>query len=782
MEIQNQVGHRLRGDLSRLHNVLDAAASQGIRSLGQVADRVCEAFDLRDGRGRCQRASCRKALADLEAVGEVSLPAPRRRTGAVRRPRVLPQPVAPAHDVPGEVGALRELALVRVETDAQRLVWNTLMAHEHPRGAGPFVGHQLRYLVGSAHGWLGGVGFAASARRIKARDAWVGWDDARRRAHLHRVVGLCRMLIRPGVVCRNLASHVLGRAVRAVGEDFERLYRYRPWLLETFVDETEHTGASLRAANWVRVGESCGRGRNDRTHAAPHTRKAVYLYALEPAWRERLALPAPGLAPLAPGEGLDADSWAANEFAGAPLGDARLSARLVESARHMAQSPMRAITGATNGARALVKGHYRLIDQPADSEVSVEHILAPHRERTLQRMGSEDTVLCVQDTTTLSFTRRGQTQGLGVIGSNQTGALARGLHLHTTLAVNPDGVPLGVLRAGFDAPPPPQRDETGKPSQSTKPREERKSYRWVEGLRDCAQATRTLLQTRVVCTMDREADFLDLFIERREHAPHVELLVRAKVDRVLGKDATPEGDRVSRRLFDEVRNASARGTCTVELNRLSARVKASKQAPKSRRAARRAEVTLRYQPVALPCPGAAPVELWVVHAREERPPPKAEALEWFVLTTLSVTSTADAQRVLRWYALRWRIEDYFRILKSGCKVEELQHHTAERLERAIAIKMVVGWRIQLMVRLGREVPELPSELLFSDGELRVLATFARSRELPPPERLGDAVGLVARLGGWLGRTRHPPGAQLMWHGYTQLVAMAFAFELRDEYG
>ena len=96
--------------------------------------------------------------------------------------------------------------------------------------------------------------------------------------------------------------------------------------------------------------------------------------------------------------------------------------------------------------------------------------------------------------------------------------------------------------------------------------------------------------------------------------------------------------------------------------------------------------------------------------------------------------------------------------------------------------MVIAWRIQLMVRLGREVPELPSELLFSDGELRVLATFARSRKLPPPERLGDAVGLVARLGGWLGRTRDPPGAQLMWHGYTQLVAMAFAFELRDEYG
>ena len=520
------------------------------------------------------------------------------------------------------------------------------------------------------------------------------------------MLGLCRLLVRPGICCRNLASHVLGRAARAVGDDCERLHGYRPWLLETFVDETAHAGTSVRAANWVRVGETCGRGRQDRTHAAPETRKAVYMYALEPAWR----------------------------------------ARLVQSAQHMAQCPQRAITGATNGARALVKGHYRLIDQPADSAVTVDHILEPHRERTLRRMRAHETVLCIQDGTRLNFTRRDQTQGLGAIGSNQTGAVARGLHLHTTLAVDPDGVALGVLRAAFDAPAPPNPDEKDKP----KPREARTSFRWVEGLRDLAQAAERLPETRVVCTMDREADFLDLFLERRAHAPQVDLLVRAKVDRVVGTEKTPDGQTVSRRLFDEVRNAPARGAATVAVQRLSARAKASKQARKDRRAARVAEVTLRYQPVALPCPGAAAVELWVVHVREQQPPPTAEPLEWFLLTTLRVTSTADATRILRWYALRWRIEEYFRVLKSGCKVEE--------------------------------VPDLPGDLLFSDGELRVLATFARSRTLPPPTRLGDAVGLVGRLGGWLGRTRDPPGAQLLWHGYTQLVAMAFAFELRDEYG
>ena len=470
------------------------------------------------------------------------------------------------------------------------------------------------------------------------------------------------------------------------------------------------------------------------------------------------------------------------EFGGAPLGDARLSARLVASARHLGQAPMRAITGATQGVRALVKGHYRLIDQPADSAVTVANILRPHREHTLRRMAAHEMVLCIQDGSVLNFTRRSRTEGLGVTGSNQTGAVARGLHLHTTLAVNSEGVPLGILRAGFDAPQPADQEAPGEPQSKTrKAREDRKSYRWIEGLRDCAQAAAQLPDTRVVCTMDREADFIDLFVERRERAPQVELLVRAKVDRVLCKERTTAGDQLTHRLFDTLRNAPAGGRCRVEVKRQSARVKASKQARKPMRRARIAELTLRYQPVALPCPGAEPVQMWMVHAREQQPPAAVEPLEWFLLTTLPVANVTDARQVLHWYTLRWRIEDYFRVLKSGCKVEELQHHTAERLQRAIAIKMVVGWRIQLMVRLGREVPDLPAELLFSDAELRVLGVFAKSRQRPPPTRLGAAVELVACLGGWLGSSRDPPGAQLMWHGYSQLVAMAFAFELRDEY-
>ena len=183
----------------------------------------------------------------------------------------------------------------------------------------------------------------------------------------------------------------------------------------------------------------------------------------------------------------------------------------------------------------------------------------------------------------------------------------------------------------------------------------------------------------------READFVDLFVERRERTPEVELLVRAKTNRVLGKD---DADK----LFDKVRKSPVQGKLVVK--RLSARIKASKQAAKAMRPARQATVRLRHLKVELPAKGKAPVELTIVHVREENPP--ADDERRFLLTTLPVESAVDAER--RGTACAGA--DYFRVLKSGCKIEELENRTAERLQRAAA--MVVAWRIR--ARLGRELP------------------------------------------------------------------------------
>jgi len=779
VEVQRQIKRTLLSE-SALAQVRALADSEEVTHRTALAERVCAQLGFYDARGRTQRSGCLKALRELERAGHISLPPPRTPgPGAgVGGARVLDASVPEAQGVPGRVEGVRNLELVPVRTEAQRRVWRQLMALEHPYGAGPLVGCQLRYLVDSAHGYLGALGFAAAACALSAREQWIGWDDEQRRAHLHRVVGLARFLIRPSVHCHNLASHVLGRVLRALPEDFEQCYGYRPWLVESFVEPHAHSGASYRAANWVRVGQTCGRGRQDRERVAAQSIKDIYVYVLEADFRARLgvAQPVGHDAPLAPHEGLDGEQWVVNEFGNAPLGDQRLSRRLVQSMKRQAEDPMRAFTSVANGDWAAVKGYYRLIDQPEDSAVTPENILRPHRERTVRRLAAQETVLCIQDGSDLNFAKRPQTTGLGVIGTNQTGAQTRGLHLHSTFALSTDGLPLGVLRAHFEAPVARNEDD-GKLAP-----EHKKSFQWIEGLRDCVELSQALPSTRVVSVMDREADCFELFDEQRRTSL-VELLVRACVNRRIEGDQEPS----TAKLFDTLRAAPAQGHRELLVQRSSARPKASKQKAKVKRQQRIAKVALRYQPITL-APTARqykdrpPIELWAVHAGEVDPPEGVEPIEWFLLTTMPVTSPEDAAMLLRWYALRWRIEDWHRVLKTGCRVEKLGHDSAERLERAIAMRLVIAWRVMLMTLLGREVPELPPDIVFSELEISVLGAFAQSRGLPVPSTLGEAVVMLARLGGYLARNHDPPpGHQLMWQGYATLTAMAVGFALRDQY-
>jgi hypothetical protein len=517
---------------------------------------------------------------------------------------------------------------------------------------------------------------------------------------------------------------VLGR----VADDFELRYGYRPWVVESFVEKSRYTGTCYQASNWIEVGQTQGRGRQDSAHQHAETVKAIYLYPLENNFRSRMGIELPVREALEITEGLDGDQWAHNEFGGAPLGDERLSKRLIECARIQAEKPAEAFSGAAQGHWPLVKGYYRMIDKPDDSAITMNAILAPHRERTLQRMMAQHTVLCIQDGTDLNYNSLAHCEGLGVIGTNQTSAQSRGLHLHSTLVVTTDGLPLGLLGAKCEAPQghkqePEEEDE--KASSSKKPIEERKNICWIESLCDSNALAAEMPSTRQVCVMDREADFYELFCEPRHQ--QVELLVRAKHDR------RTDGEY---KLFDTLRRSEVRGTLTIRIPRQSARPKLSKQKARPHRSERTAQVTLRYQEVELPPPSdhkdKAPVKLWVVHIREQTPPPGETPLEWFLLTTIAITSNQIAEQCIRWYRLRWRIEDWHRVLKSGCGTEKLAYRTAERLRRGIAINMVIAWRIMLMTLLGRECPELPAEVLFSDIEIEVLSAQAVKKTLTHP--------------------------------------------------
>jgi len=738
-----------------------------------IAKRVCQHFAFFNAWGKPQKSSCLKALRELERVGRFELPQARRPSPQAG-PRRRTEPVEAPRDLPSAVGQIQQLQLIRVETDTEVRIWNELMIQEHPRGAGPLVGAQIRYLIRSEHGWLGGLGFSASALQLKDRDQWIGWDAQTRQQQLHRVINLSRFLIRPCVRCHNLASRVLGMSLRRVADDFELRYGYRPWLVESFVDQSRYSGTCYQASNWIEVGQTQGRGRQDSAHQHAETVKAIYLYPLENNFRSRMGIELPVREALEMTEGIDGDQWAQNEFGGAQLGDERLSKRLIECARIQAEKPAEAFSGAAQGNWALVKGYYRMIDKPDDCAITMNAILAPHRERTVQRMMTQQTVLCIQDGSDLNYNRLAQCEGLGVIGTNQTGAQSRGLHLHSTLVVTTDGLPLGLLGAKCEAPQGQKEEpeeEEEKASSSKKPIEERKNFCWIESLRDSNALAAKMPSTRQVCTMDREADFFELFNEPRH--PQVDLLVRAKHDRRTGGEY---------KLFETLRRSAVRSTLTIQIPRQSARPKLSKQKARPHRSERTAQVALRYQEIELPPPcehkGKAPVKVWVVHLREETPPAGETPLEWFLLTTIAVTSNRIAEECLRWYRLRWRIEDWHRVLKSGCGTEKLAYRTAERLRRGIAINMVIAWRIMLMTLLGRECPELPAEVLFSDIEIEVLSAHAVKKNIDPPTQLGEAVQLVASLGGYLGRKKDPPpGHQIMWRGYANLQLLCDGYLL-----
>jgi len=686
----------------------------------ELADSVCKVFGFQDPRGQDQRSGCLKALRELEAKGRFELPPPRIEKGAPT-PRRLSEPVAEAEGVPAEVGQIGGLELILVEQESQMRIWNELMLREHPQGAGPLVGRQIRYLIGSAHGWLGALGFAAPALQLAERDRWIGWDAEQRRAHLHRAVCLSRFLIRPNIKCRNLATRLLSMSLQRLVEDFERRYHYRPWLVESFVDTSRFSGGCYRAANWILVGQTKGRGRQDRFSKRQRTIKDIYVYPLEKDFRNRLGLAkSAGLGPLGPADSIDGESWAKQEFGGAPLGDARLSRRLVNIAQSKAEKPGRAFTGVAEGDWPAVKAYYRLIDHPDEEAVSMAHILEPHRKRTVRRMNAQRTVLCIQDGSDVDYTSLALCQGLGVIGTNQTTAQSRGLHLHTTLAVAPNGLPLGVLRAQCVAPQLKSPDDE-RPSW-TVPIEEKETFIWIEGLRDMMDLAAQMPQTRLINVADREADFFEMFDEQRRN-PCVDLLVRANYNRTVTEEPF--------KLFDAIRQAAVQTIVTVHVPRQSARPKLSKKKARPKRPSRHADLSVRYQRIQLHPPkyhsDKQPIDVWVIHAVESAPPAAAEAIEWFLLTTVAITSPEDAVQCLRWYCLRWRIEDFHRVLKSGCGVEQIAHETAERIRRAIAINMVIAWRIMLMTLLGRETPELPPEVLFSDIELHVLRAYAKKK-------------------------------------------------------
>lgn len=266
-------------------------ASEEYPSRQAIAREVCQRLHWHKPDGGAKTVSCCVAMLRMERDGLLKLPAARR---APSRPGVPTFTSAsdPGPLLEGTRADLGPLQLVRVTPGADSRLWNEVIARHHYLGYVPLAGAQLRYLAYAGDRLLAALGFGAAAWRVLDRDDFIGWDNAQRVARLHLIVNNARFLILPAIKVRFLASSLLAQVARQLPDDWERTYCYRPVLMETFVECDRFAGTSYRAANWIFVGETMGRGKLDRQHSrTAKTYKSIWLYPLDRRFRQSLCAP-----------------------------------------------------------------------------------------------------------------------------------------------------------------------------------------------------------------------------------------------------------------------------------------------------------------------------------------------------------------------------------------------------------------------------------------------------------------------------------------------------------
>ena len=465
---------------------------------GALSRRICEQLKWRSRNGRLREVSCRKVLARLQRAGKIRL-VDAAAFPAGRRGKAELQPVAAEAMREGVLKDFQPIKLIAIDSGDRETsrMWNDLMDRYHYLGSGPLCGAQLRYLIQSEkHGWIGGLAFSAAAWRVQARDRWIGWSSEIRERNLNQVVANSRFLIVPHWRVPHLASHVLGLAMKRLRPDWRQRYGYEPVMVETFIDKERFDGTCYRAANWIEVGETQGRGRQDPWHQRRCSIKRVYVYALDAQARERLceAAVAPKLTVLQS----EPEDWAEAEFGTVDLGDRRLNRRAVEIARDFYARPQAQIPQACQ-SRARTKATYRFFRHP---NTNMDDLLEAHRTSSYQRIAKHQIVLCAQDTTTLNYSAHPATEDLGPIGSNENGPI--GLIVHDTMAFSIEGTPLGLVDVQCWARDAEQFGKKHKRKQL--PIEQKESYKWLRSFQAVAEAQRHCANTMLVSMGDREAD------------------------------------------------------------------------------------------------------------------------------------------------------------------------------------------------------------------------------------------------------------------------------------
>ena len=461
--------------------------------------------------------------------------------------------------------------------------------------------------------------------------------------------------------------------------------------------------------------------------------------------------------------------WIDKELAGSQFPDARLTRRFKLLIERLAEGIGETIPMACQDW-ANTKAAYRFL---SNERVNEADILAGHFASTCDRFRATDgPVLVLHDTTEFVFQRdkpdfigiTSITSGRENKAGRRTAITVCGILMHSSLVVTPDGLPLGMSAVKFWN----RKKFKGanalkkKVNPTRVPIEEKESVRWLENLRQ----TNALLNQpdRCVHIGDRESDIYELFCTAKEVGTH--FLVRTCVDRLAG-----DGQHT---VSDEMQTAELKAR-----HLITVLTKNGQPAD--------AVLDIRYRRIRILPPIGKQnrypsLTLTVIHAREEATPQDRDPIDWKLLTDLPVSSPLQAIEKLEWYASRWKIETFHKILKSGYKAEESKLRTAERLVNLIAVFCILSWRIFWMTMINRSDSDMPINAAFSDTERQLLDRFVPDlpREQNLPKTLSSYIRKVARLGGYLARAGDPPpGNTVMWRGLSRLTDIVLGFEAAD---
>ncbi len=274
-----------RDDIECIRGLID---SNPRMSRAGLSREVCDVFGWLRPDGQRKDMSCRVAMLRMYRDGLIDLPPARGPDVNKRRRLRVTSASDPGLSVNAPAGQLGELDFRVVDPRRDSSLWNELIGRYHYLGYNPLPGAQLRFLVFGRSHLLAALGFGASAWKVAARDKWIGWTSEERTKNLHLIVNNARFLILPWITSRNLASRILGGISRILPELWEKRYGYTPVLLETFVEKERFKGTCYRAANWIYVGDTQGRGKLDRHHKNAVPVKEVLLLPLRKDFRRHL--------------------------------------------------------------------------------------------------------------------------------------------------------------------------------------------------------------------------------------------------------------------------------------------------------------------------------------------------------------------------------------------------------------------------------------------------------------------------------------------------------------